>query len=115
MLYEVITDNPTNVTITTNYTEPGATAYDINYGDISSSIVISGTVDTSILGTYYIKYNVTNEDGIKGPEVTRKVIVKVPVPKIELIGDNQVLVDIGTSYTEEGATATDELDGDISS
>lgn len=107
--------NPTYVTITKNYTEPGATAYDINYGDISSSIVITGNVDTSTLGTYYIKYNVTNEDGIKGPEVTRKVIVRVPVPKIELNGDNQVLVDIGTVYTEAGATATDELDGDLTS
>ena len=107
--------NPTYVTITKNYTEPGATAYDINYGDISSSIVISGSVDTSTLGTYYVKYNVTNEDGIKGPEVTRKVIVQVPVPKIQLNGDNQVLVDIGTSYTEAGAKATDELDGDLTS
>jgi len=107
--------NPTYVTITTSYTEPGATAYDINYGNISSSIVITGNVDTSTLGTYYIKYNVTNEDGIKGPEVTRKVIVRVPVPKIELNGDNQVLVDIGTVYTEAGATATDELDGDLTS
>ncbi len=107
--------NPTYVTITKNYIESGATAYDINYGDISSSIVISGTVDTSTLGTYYIKYNVTNEDGIKGPEVIRKVIVKVPVPEIELNGDNQVLVDIGTSYTEQGATATDEVDGDLTS
>ena len=107
--------NPTYVTITKNYIEPGATAYDINYGDISSSIVISGNVDTSTLGTYYIKYNVTNEDGIKGPEVTRKVIVQVPVPKIELNGDDQVLVDIGTSYTEAGATASDEVDGDLTS
>ncbi len=107
--------NPTYVTITKSYTEPGATAYDINYGDISSSIVTSGSVDTSVLGTYYIKYNVTNEDGMKAPEITRKVIVKVPVPTITLNGDNTTLVDIGTIYTEEGATAADEVDGDLTS
>lgn len=107
--------NPTYVTITKSYTEPGATAFDINYGDISSSIVTSGSVDTSTLGTYYIKYNVTNEDGMKAPEVTRKVIVKVPVPTILLNGENTVLVDIGTIYNDEGATASDEVDGDLTS
>lgn len=108
-------DNPTYVTITQNYTEPGATAYDINYGNISSSIVTTGNVDTSLIGTYYIKYNVTNEDGIKAKEATRKVIVRVPIPKITLNGDNTVLVDIGTIYNEDGAIASDELDGDLTS
>jgi len=107
--------DPTNVTITKSYVEPGATAYDINYGDISSSIVVSGSVDTSTLGTYYIKYNVTNIDGLSAPEVERKVIVGVPVPKIELNGSTPTLIDIGTSYIEEGATAIDEVDGDLTS
>ncbi len=36
-------------------------------------------------------------------------------PVITIIGSPQVYVDKGTSYTEEGATAYDETDGDITS
>lgn len=107
--------SPTYVTIYGEYLEQGATAYDINYGDISKDIIVTGTVDANTLGAYYITYNVTNEDGIKAYEVERKVIVRVPVPQITINGANPMLVDIGTSYTEEGATAFDEVDGDLTS
>ena len=106
--------NPTYVIINSAYSELGATAKDPNYGDLSSDIIISGNVDTSTLGSYYIKYNVKNKDGVSAPEVERTVIVKASVPKITLNGNQLTLVDIGTNYVEEGATATDDAFGDIS-
>ena len=35
-------------------------------------------------------------------------------PEIRLIGGNSVTVTVGGSYNEEGATAEDDVDGDIS-
>jgi hypothetical protein len=62
------------------YTESGATATDLdgkdNESDISSSIVIGGTVDKTKAGAYTITYNVSDEAGNKATEVKRTVKVK---------------------------------------
>ena len=42
------------------WTDPGATATDETDGDITSSITVSGTVNTSTLGTYTLIYSVAD-------------------------------------------------------
>lgn len=63
------------------YTEPGATAMDKDgkdeESDISSSIVITGNVNTSSAEAYTLKYNVADEAGNNATEVTRTVNVKI--------------------------------------
>lgn len=59
------------------YADPGVTAYDGTYGDISADVVVTGTVDTSIAGTYTLSYDVTNADGQIAATVTRDVYVGV--------------------------------------
>lgn len=58
------------------FTDSGFTAIDEVYGDISSSVMVSGTVDTSKIGTYIISYNVSNVAGNKAQEKIRTVKVK---------------------------------------
>ncbi len=48
-------NNPLSLTQNTTYVEAGATATDDV--DSSVSVIISGTVDTSTVGTYTITYN----------------------------------------------------------
>ena len=45
------------------YTEPGATAMDDTDGDLTSSITISGDVNTSKVGTYTLTYSVSDSAG----------------------------------------------------
>lgn len=63
------------------YAEPGATATDMdgkdNESDISSSIVTSGTVNTSSAEAYTIDYNVSDEAGNAAAKVSRTVNVKI--------------------------------------
>ena len=56
------------------YVEQGATAVDDIDGDITSSIVVTGTVDTSLVGSYGINYTVTDVSG-NSTTVTRIVDV----------------------------------------
>ncbi len=56
------------------YVELGATANDNIDGDITSNIEITSNVDTSTVGTYKVKYNVSDTDGNK-VEVVRTVNV----------------------------------------
>ena len=56
------------------WTDPGATATDETDGDITSSITVNGTVDTSTVGTYTLIYNVADAAS-NTASVTRTVVV----------------------------------------
>ncbi len=105
-----------SLTVGDAYTDAGATASDNVDGDITSNIVAT-TVDTSVVGDYTITYNVSDAAGNAATQVTRTVVVSaVPdteAPVITLLGDATVDVLINTSYTDAGATASDNIDGDI--
>lgn len=58
------------------FTDPGATATDNVDGDISSSIVVTGTVDAATAGTYTLSYGVSDAAGNAAVAVTRSVIVE---------------------------------------
>ncbi len=103
----------------TTYTELGATAFDAIDGDISSSVVATGTVDTLMPGTYTVTYRVSDAHGNAALPVSRTIHVlavadTIP-PTIAIIGSNPANVFIGTSYTDLGATAFDNVDGVVTS
>ncbi|MFD2551596.1 immunoglobulin-like domain-containing protein [Bizionia sediminis] len=68
-----------NLTVGATYTELGATATDNIDGNISSNIVISGTVNTNIAGTYTRNYNVSDAAGNTADQVSRSIVVS-PAP-----------------------------------
>lgn len=99
------------------YTDAGTTASDNIDGDISKNIILSGSVNTSKLGTYKLTYNVTDAAGNRALQVTRTVIVEpldTTPPVITLLGDPVVQVDLHTPYIDRGANASDNRDGNIS-
>ena len=109
-------DNPVTVEVGSTYTDAGATATDNYDGDITSIIVTVSTVNTAIVGTYTVSYNVSNSSGNAALEVTRTVtVVDTTIPVITLLGDDPVTIEVGDTYTDAGATATDTYDGDLTS
>lgn len=106
-------ENPLEIEIGENYEEPGATAEDDVDGDITNNIEISGEVDTDKPGEYEIIYTVSDEAG-NSTEETRVVnVVDKTAPEITLIGDNPLELEVGDTYDEQGASAEDNVDGDI--
>jgi hypothetical protein len=70
------------------YTDAGATASDNYDGDITSSIEQVSTVDTAIVDTYTVTYNVSDANGNAAVEVTRTInVVDTTIPLIILLGD----------------------------
>ena len=105
-----------NLSLGTSYNELGATANDNIDGDISSSITIAGRVNTSTIGTYTITYDVSDTAGNKATQITRTVIVSDNIaPTITLNGASIIYQPINTTYVELGATATDDVDGNLTS
>tara|TARA_Y100001973_G_scaffold10349_1_gene14072 strand:+ start:1074 stop:5216 length:4143 start_codon:yes stop_codon:yes gene_type:complete len=84
---------PSTITVSLGdtYIEQGATATDNIEGDITNSLVIDSNVDTSIEGTYYVTYNVSDSSQNAATEVVRTVEVVQSVSNIPIAnaGENQ--------------------------
>jgi len=110
-------DDTLYLEVGSTYTEYGATATDPTEGNISSSITITSDLDMGFTGIYYLTYNVADAGGNKAAPVTRVVyVVKDQTkPVITLNGQDTVRLEvILDKYTEDGATAMDNKDGNIS-
>jgi hypothetical protein len=90
------------------FTDAGATATD-NY-DATSTVVVSGTVNNAALGTYTLTYTSTDASGNVGTATRTVTVVDTTSPVITVTGGANVTVQIGETYTELGATFTDNLD-----
>ena len=92
--------NPLTVERFGTYSDPGATS-----DDGSSVVVDSSAVDMTATGTYTVTYTSTDAEGNVGT-ATRSVVVADTVgPVITLTGANPYLVELGSTYTDPGATA----------
>lgn len=60
----LVGDNPMSVFQNETFTDPGATAFDAEDGDLTSAIVATGTVNVANLGSYTIDYSVTDSGGL---------------------------------------------------
>ena len=67
------------------------------------------------VGTYTVTYNVSDAAGNAATQVTRTVNITpdVTIPVITLLGESEVSLELGSTYTDAGATAVDNIDGDI--
>jgi len=102
----------------TPYSDPGATATDNMDGDITARIVVTSNVNTVVPGSYSVTYSVADSAGNVSVTVSRGVLVyagDTVRPVIVLRGSPSVTVEALTPYADAGATATDNVDGDITS
>jgi prepilin-type N-terminal cleavage/methylation domain-containing protein len=104
----------TNITVAAGdvYVDAGATANDVDDGDITSKIITTSNVNPNIVGTYQVTYTVTDNDGNTTTN-TRTVNVIELIYTFDYTGDYQTfnVIKSGT-YTIElwgasgGITAT---------
>ena len=117
-LISLIGDNSYYHEVNTPYVDDGAIAVDNYDGNISKDIIVTGTVDVTILGEHILTYDVVDSEGNAADTVTRTVIVvDRTAPEINLSNTNlnmEIEVDNSNSnkYTEEYGTITDNYDAD---
>jgi len=106
-----------NITIefNTSYNELGATATDNLEGDISDKIIIdNSSLNVNVIGTYVLYYDVNDSAGNSAETVNRTVnVIDSTPPVLTLLGDNPQEIEVGASYVELGANATDNYDGNL--
>ena len=97
----ILGDNPATAELGSSYTDAGATS------DGGESVSLSGSVDTSVVGTYTITYSASDAAGNTSTATRIVNVVDTTPPVLTVIGDNPASVELGTTYTDAGATATD--------
>ena len=112
----IVGSNPLTINTGTVYTDLGATATDDVDGTIS--VITTGVVNTSIVGTYMITYTATDLSGniataTRTVNVINPAISDTTPPVITINGSSQTVVTLNSVYVDEGATAIDAVDGTV--
>ena len=110
--------NPDSIVVGKKYTDPGATALDNIDGIVSVTPPPAANTATERVDT--LVYSATDKVG-NTSFAKRVLVVFVPAvidsvpPVITLIGNKDTTIAQGTSWTEPGYSATDNIDGNIKS
>ena len=97
----ILGDNPATVELGSSYTDAGATS------DGGETVSTSGSVDTNTVGSYDITYSATDAAGNTSTATRIVNVVDTTAPVVTLTGAATVTVELGGTYTELGATASD--------
>ncbi|MDZ4756736.1 MAG: PKD domain-containing protein [Bacteroidota bacterium] len=92
------------------YIEAGATAIDSMDGNVTNTIIISGTVDTGKLGWYPVTYTATDKSKNINTRVRMVQVGDTTRPVITLIGKDTIYIFINANFTDPGVKATDNYD-----
>ncbi|MCK9368423.1 DUF5011 domain-containing protein [Candidatus Dojkabacteria bacterium] len=105
--------NPQIIEVFSPYIEQFASVTDNHDLGLLATIDAS-SVNTSVLGTYYVTYDVTDTAGNAAIQKVREVrVVDTQAPVITLLGDNPLTIEGGNSYSEPGATVSDNYDSGL--
>ena len=81
------------------YVDAGVSATDSYDGDLTESVVMTGSVELNAVGTYVLSYNVSDSSGNTALEVRRIVTVgDSGIPVINLKGGISVSHEVGAPY-----------------
>ncbi|MBL4607375.1 MAG: DUF5011 domain-containing protein [Pseudomonadales bacterium] len=106
--------NPAQVEAGDVYIDLGASASDNVDGDLTGAMTVGSGVNANLPGSYTMTYRVKDAAGNEAI-TTRTVDVRdTTAPIISLLGGRSQRVQLLSSYTDQGATATDNIDGNIS-
>ena len=119
-------DAEITMAVGTEFVDPGYTATDDYDGDVTNKVVISGTVNNAKAGTYELTYTVSDTAGnttskkrtvifeeLGNLDISMGSVLDGVTPQISLKGANPYCMVKGGTYLEPGATATDNVDGNI--
>ena len=96
--------NPITHELGDTYTDAGATATDLS-GSIT--VTTNGTVNDDAVGEYTLTYVATDPSGNTSTATRTVNVVDTTAPAVTVTGTNPATVELGDTYTDAGATATD--------
>ena len=101
----IIGSSSVTVELGSAYTDAGATANDAFHG--VTAVTSSGNVNTDAVGTYTITYTATDKSNNTATATRTVTVSDTTEPVVTVTGDNPATVELGSAYTDAGATASD--------
>lgn len=97
-----------------SYDELGVTVRDLwDVNNVEVTTTQRPSLDTSVLGTYYVDYYAVDTSNNQSETLTRTIVVEDRTgPEISISGPNPLIIEPGELYTEPTATFTDVYDTD---
>jgi hypothetical protein len=92
----------------TSYTDPGCQASG------GETITQFGDVNINVVGEYKRTYTATDSQGNSTTIIRKVYVIENPSPLITITGSNPVEIILGSTYVDEGATASVNEDGTVS-
>jgi hypothetical protein len=83
-------NDPDTIDVYTPYNDPGVTSMDNVDGNITSGVVVSGTVDHTKLGSYVLIYTSKDNQGNESVMTRTVVVVDRVAPEINFVGSEKV-------------------------
>lgn len=110
--FKLVGKENVTVNIYEPYTDLGYIAK-VNDEDLSSEVVVdSSNLDINKLGTYEVTYKLKYKE--KEYSLVRKVnVVDSIAPTLTLIGEEEVIIDVGSVYQEQGCNVVDNYDSEV--
>jgi len=88
-----------------SFSDHGATAVDACGGEME--VIIDGTVDTAVPGTYTLTYTATDPAGNAAEAVRTVTVADTTAPALSLEGPSTLTLECGTPFVEPGFTVSD--------
>lgn len=109
----LIGEGTLDVEVNGSVQDPGATATDAVSGECEVTSDFDEVVDFTVLGEYTVRYTAKDEAGNEGFTVRIVRVRDTQAPVITLNGESTVTLALGEAYTEQGATAADNYDKEV--
>ena len=95
--------------------DPGVTIVSDNFSTNANVIVVTNTnLNTNKLGSYQVSYIARDQNGNDSVPLIRTInVVDTVAPRINIIGSIILVHERGTPYYDLGATAVDNIDGNL--
>jgi hypothetical protein len=104
--------NPQIIEVHGSYAELGADVSD-NYDSGLTAVIDTSALDLDTVGSYSVTYDAEDFSANAADQETRTVnVVDTTAPTIALVGSAAITLERGTSYTDDGAIASDNYDAD---
>lgn len=91
----------------------GTLAVPGNLSQLNVPVAVRGSVNPDAIGTYVLNYTATNASGAVATTTHTVIVADTAPPVLALLGANPLNVDLGTAFSDPGATAADACEGDV--
>lgn len=108
-------DDVITLSIGANYEESGYKATDNVDLDLTNKVEIENNLDNNKIGEYEIIYRVKDSSNNKTEKKRTIKVIDDIAPVILLKGATKVIVKVNGNYDDQGYSANDNLDGDLTS